>query len=192
MATTVAAAESLLLTRVRDVQAVAHGDVLLDVLSDCQRIINACYGGVVATASLTLVHRQTCYVRSDVATNVVRPVQVTANNRILTRTPWTELKSDNPDWLHGVGMPRVWDFIGHNLLVVYPSPPQAAAMTASVRYITETADCTAGGTLEIPDAHVSAMLDLAAEVLLLRQRLFPSIAEAAQSLTQHSNPRIVP
>lgn len=191
MSTTVAAAEAAILTRVRDVAATAHGDVLLDVLSDCQRIINACYGGVLATASLTLVHRQVCYVRSDVATNVVRPTQVSVNGRILTRTPWVEFKADNPQWVHGVGMPRAWDFIGHNLLAIYPSPREGDALTASVRYITETADCINGGALEIPDAHVPALLDLVCEVLLLRQRLFPSIQEAAESFVHHSSPRIV-
>ena len=192
MSTTVAAAQSAILTRVRDVAATAHGDVLLDVMSDCQRVINACYGGVFATASMTLTTRKVGYIRTDIAANVVRPIQVAVDGRILTRVPWTEFKSADPFWVHAVGKPQAWDFVGHNLLFVYPSPRDGEVVTADVTYITETADCTAGGTLEIPDAHVPAFLDLVCEVLLLRQRLFPSIQEAAESFTHHSNPRIVP
>ena len=185
--TTVAAAQSAVLRRVRDTNGTAHADVILDVLSDCQRIVNACYGGVMIDDTLTLVPGQTVYLFTTFANDVVRVIDVGFGGKPLRRIAWEELAADNPQWLHAGGsVPQFWDTIGHALLVVGPSPLTAGTTTVGIRYIQELADLTAGGNFEVPPAYVSLVMDMACEVLLLRQRLLPSIAEAADASQRHS------
>lgn len=190
--TTVNEATDELYRRVRDVDGTAHASVMLSVLSDCQRIVNAAYGGVVTTVTFTRTFEQTLYPYSDFASDVIRCLSVTYSGNVLHRLNWRELANINPQWLRATAdTPLAWDMIGHNLLLIYPSPTQVSAKDVSIRYIPELADLAAGGTLAIPQAHVTLMLDLAEEVLLWRHRTMVSIEGAAAAVERHSHGRLV-
>ena len=189
MAVAVTTSQARILRRVRDTAGTAHVDVLLDVMSDCQRLVNACYGGVLTDDTHVLTPGQTIYPYTDFTTgDVVRVLDVSLDERPLHRVDWRTLAASDPTWLHTQGQPRVWDTLGHALLLVYPSPPNTA--TVSIRYIPELVDLTSGGNYEIPDHHVVLVEDLVCEVLLLRQRLFPSIDEAAEASNRHTRLRV--
>ena len=190
--TTVNQATAELYRRVRDVNETAHASVMLPVLSDCQRLINAAYGGVLTDVTLTRTSAQTLYPYSDLASDVIRCVSVVYSGRVLQRLNWRELANIDPQWLRAIGStPRVWDMIGHNLLLIYPSPTIASTKAVTVRYVPELADLTAGENLAIPAAYVTPMLDLAEEVLLWRHRTFMSIEGAAAAVERHSDVRLV-
>lgn len=189
MAVSVVSSQARILRRVRDTAGTAHIDVLLDVMSDCQRLVNACYGGVLTDDTLTLTPGQTIYAYSDFTpADVVRVLDVSLYDRPLHRTDWKMFAAHNPRWVHAQGVPRTWDTCGHTLLIVYPSPVEATTVT--VRYIPELVDLTSGGNYEIPDHHVVLVEDLVCEILLLRQRLFPSIDEAASAANRHTRLRV--
>ena len=187
--TTVNGALDALFARVRDTSQAAHGDVALDVLSDVQRLVNACYGAVLVDDTLAMTANQTVYSYGDVASDIVRIVDVQALGHSLDRTMWRALSGELPAWVHQNGQPRVWDTLGHNTLFIAPSDP---TVTLTIRYIKECAALTAGGSFEVPAPYVTLCIDIAAEVLLLRQRLFPSIEEAANAANRHSDPRSLP
>lgn len=185
MSWTVNQATDAILRRVRDVGGVAHNDVLLDVLSDCQRVVNACYGNVLTDTTFTTTANKSIYYWTDIASDIVRIVQVSIDGRILHKTEWRQLSQNDPFWMQSSGVPRVWDTIGHNLFVL--SKPPNSAITVSVRYVSECIDLVAGGSFAVDETCVPLIMDLTCEVLLLRQRLFPSIEEAAQSAIRHAN-----
>ena len=191
--TTVAQVQAAVARRVRDPNVITHGDVMLAVLSDCQRLVNAALGSVVADDTLTLVHRQVLYTYAEVAADVVRVVKVTSDaGRVLQQVDWRQLVNADPHWLHAVAEePRYWFAVGHNLLGIYPSPP-GTGRTATVRYVQDLADLGSGDTLDIPSAHANMMIDMAEEVLLLRARLFPSLAGADEALTRHTDSKLMP
>ena len=190
--TTVNEATDELYRRVRDSGQTAHASVMLSVLSDCQRLTNALYGGVLTDVTLVRVKQQSLYLYSAIASDVIRCVSVTYRGETLHRTNWKELANFDPLWLRAVAdTPRVWDMIGHNLLCIYPAPDVGSFKNVVVRYVPELADLSAGGTLAIPTQHVPPMLDLAEHVLLWRHRTMVSVEGANAALERHSHVRVV-
>ena len=183
--TTVAQARAEVLQRVRDPNNVQHADVILDVLTDAQRLVAVAMASTSTDATLTLTPRQVLYTYSAIASDVARILHVTYQGRALQRANWREFSHAHPVWLHAVGdVPRHWDVIGHNLLAVFPSPP-TATRSVTVRYVPILGTLGASDALTIPSAHVPLMLDIAEEVLLLRARLFPSIEGAVAAEDRH-------
>lgn len=177
--------------RVRDPAGTVHSDVALDVLSDCQRLVNACYGAALTDATITLTPGQTFIPWTSIASDVVRIVHVIQDERTVAQVPWQSLATTDVGWVHARGQNVLaWDSVGHSLLVVYPTPDLASARSITVRYVAELVDLVSGGTFVVPPTYVTLCIDLAAEILLLRQRLFPSIDEAAQAVFRHARPRI--
>lgn len=191
--TTVAQVQAALSRRVRDPNVTQNADIMLALLSDCQRLVNAALGSVVTTATVTLTHRQTVYAYGEVASDIVRVLGVTADTGAQAhQIDWRQLAHNDPRWIHAVGDEvRHWDVIGHNLILLHPSPPESVGRTATVQYVQELADLGSGDTLDIPPAHVNLMIDMAEEVLLLRNRLFPSLEGADAALERHLDSKLV-
>lgn len=191
--TTVAQVQAALARRVRDPNVVQNADIILPLISDCQRLTNAAFAGVTTDVTLTLTHRQVLYEYAAVASDIVRVLSVTADTgALLQRVDWRQLAHADPRWLHAVGdAPRHWTTIGHNLLLLHPSPPESIGRTVTIHYVQDLADVTSGSTLEIPSAHVSFLLDMAESVLLVRNRLFPSMEGADAALERHLDSKLV-
>ena len=191
--TTVAQVRAAVGRRVRDPNVIQNDDVMLPVISDCQRLVNAALASVVTEATVTLTHRQVLYSYGAIASDVVRVVSVTADSgRLLQRIDWRQLAHADPRWVHAVGdEPRHWDVFGHNLIFIHPSPPESVGRTATVKYVQELNDVTSGSALSIPAAHANLMIDMIEEVLLLRNRLLPSLEGADAALERHLDSKLV-
>lgn len=188
MAFTVTQAETLIYERVRDSAGTQHADVILPLMSDIQRLINACYGPVMVDGTLTGVAGQSFYSYSSIASDVVRPIQVSLDGRPLRRTDWRQLSAFDSRWSHAIGTPRVWDLYGHKLLVISPTKN---SITFDVRYIQELADLTAGGSFAIPDPYITLLIDMTCDILLLRTRLPLGRNESGAAIADHSSPKVV-
>ncbi len=184
MVTTAGALRAAAQRRVRDTDGTAHSDtIVLDLLSHCQRAVNAKNKSVLGTTTKTLLRNQPLiHIQSSLNDNILRIERVQYQGRDLERVQWTSLAHHNPRWFRLTDrIPRVWDVIGRDLFLVWPSPPIGVTVTVDVTYTKSTVDLTTDGdSLEVDEQHSPAILTLMEQLLLMRQRLLPAIASAAQ------------
>lgn len=148
---------------------------ILSVLNVAQRAVNARLGLVMNTATLTTVNTP-LYSVPDIATDIVRVVEVRDNDRTLVKVPYEHLVYQDANWLRLYSaQAEVFSNVGRDLLVVIPTPVVSTALTVVyVKQPTDLAD--AGAPLwDLPDEHRSLVLDLTEAVLLFRGREFENM-----------------
>lgn len=160
------------LQRVRDPLAIAHSrSFVLDRLSQCQQIVNAALGLVLATDTFSTTPQQVIYQLSGAFPNAIRVVGVKEGSRDLARlTNFAQLNHLDMDWMRATG-PRyeAWCSVGRDLLVLYPAREVAA--TLSVTYVKLTTQLiNEADSTELPDEYLDEVTSLLEAVLLAKQR----------------------
>ncbi len=159
------------LRRVRDTQAAATSrSLVLSLLSEVQRIVNAHTGDVISSASLTTVAFKQIYKLSDDVPNAVKVRGVRDGSRDLELSRWEELARGDVQWFRRVGGQfEIFSTIGRDILVVHPARDAASSVTVDYVKLT-TALTLETDTTEIDDDNIPLLLDIIESLLLLRVR----------------------
>ena len=180
MAETAGTLTSEISRRVRDPNNTAHlAADIRTLLTHAQRIINTHTQALVVEETLSFVAGRT--IGSTVnLTTIDRVTTVRVDNVDLALVPWRSLKYHDPHWLTTLGSSAAfWAPIGRMLFAVLPGPTATRAVTVVGPKITTTLSATSTA-IELRDAHMSAVLNIVEQVLLLRQRLFASAQKAGE------------
>ena len=170
--------------RLRDPSNLAHPPVyVIPLLSYIQQIVNASTGAIKTSATVTfsstIPHNFT-----DVTTalpTVARVERVLYQNQDLDRVPWPQYIHHDPYWARRAGsQPLQWDMVGRGLLTVWPSVLNTAESVTVIGTKVTTALTVGGSVTELPDQHMPAILSMAEQLLLLRQRLLASMKPAVE------------
>ena len=187
MPNTAATLLDILARRVRDPSNVAHPrDFARDVLSRCQRVLNASLELVTREDTLVLA-AGTPQVYNVTATlpNAIRLVAIREGTRQLARVDWAMLGAADPGWpLRLADSFVAWSLVGRDRLLLYPGVPQTGGReTVTVVSVGLTTVLSADTTeLQLPNHTHTLLLDLAEAVLLLRDRQFESFDDVVERL----------
>ena len=185
MATLAGDLADTLLLRVRDPDATAHArPFVLRLLTQCQRLINAETRAVLSSADLTadasstildIQHLLPWAIRVETIRDGIRDVQRCGS--------WHEIAGSDRYWLkRTAGRPVVWCHFTPARILLYPAPIDP--MTLTLIYTLKTNILTETTPLQLPFNLEPAILDLAEEIILVRQRLFLSIKPVAERFEQ--------
>lgn len=162
------------LLRARDPGGLSHPRSLVRrLLTDVQRLLNARFGLVVDTATLTTTPWVQWYPITALAPSAARLLTVRDQDRDLARAQvddfWWEDRS------YGFRAPGgrhvAWSAFGRDFICLYPGVDSAVALTLVYAKLTnELTDDSI--TIEIPDDYHLTLLDIVEALLLLRQRHF--------------------
>jgi hypothetical protein len=172
-AATIAAAVS---ERVRDPNNTAHA--LADIytlLTHAQRIVNT--NTMAVLASETVLSLDPLHKIGDSST-VDKITTIRVADVDLPLIPWLSLRHHYPSWLLLAGVEiQYWAPIGRRLYALIPSYNLAVNITLVGPKVTNafTSDSV---QFELPTQHMTAIIGLVEQFLLLRQRLFVSAAAA--------------
>ena len=123
----------ILARRVRDPSNVAHPrDFARDVLSRCQRALNAGLGLITREDTLVLdaVTPQVYNVMAKLP-NAVRLLAIREGTRQLAKVDWTMLGAVDPSWPIRVGAVfAAWSLIGRDRLLLYPGVAETGGREA--------------------------------------------------------------
>lgn len=186
MATTAGDLADILLNRVRDPHGTAHErSMVLRLLSECQRLVNAETRAVLAEADLTVDSSNTILDIQHLLPWALRIETVRDGLRDLPRCgSWRELAEADRLWLRRTGgRLEQWCHFTPARVLLYPAPNDPTTVT--LVYTLRTRDFTHDtDELELPPNLEPAILDLAEQLLLMRQRLFASIPPVAERFPQ--------
>lgn len=177
MATTVAALVAELGRRMRDPDHLAHSAAdKEEILLHCQRVVASANHTAIVQVDAT--YAATGFPLIDfINVNLLRVERIQIDDHSdLDRIDWRSLANHNPRWLSVRGRPRVWDMIGRQYVLVWPQPLTTITVTLFGTHRTGFGDAA----LELPDEYAPGVLTMAEQLLLLRQRLFLSIAPSAE------------
>jgi hypothetical protein len=169
------------LQRVRDPNGTAHSRAfVLKLLTEVQRLINADSRAVLGEADIT-VDGETPFldVTGLLGTACIRIETLRDGLRDVTKaTSWREIAQADRRFLKRTGgIIDVWAPIGPMRCLLYPAPDHDTVLTAIyTKLTTPFVDETVG--VELPDPLVPALVNLTEQILLCRQRLYPSIQPA--------------
>lgn len=173
MAETVGDKVSELLARVRDQQGVRTSRSLtVDILSQCQRLVNARTGRITSSASLTLYARQLFYSPlSDLLPGMASVTGVQYGGSNLDYMPISDLRAISPSWFRDIGStPIAYSLIGREVLVIYPGI-DVSGQSATVDYVSLLDDFeTEESTFEFTAQDTPPVLDLAEVIILTAHR----------------------
>lgn len=179
MAKTAGPETELLLRRVRQYGGVACDfDFAMQILSKCQRIVNAGRRLDTSSATLTTVANQLVYnLRDDVASDVVDIIQIDVSGRILQKcVTFSELSAYDLDWFQATGTRfETWLQVGRDLMILYPALTSASSVTVTYSTLTteyESRNDHYNTAIDIEDEYFDEVLSLAEIVLLTRGRQY--------------------
>lgn len=182
MATTGATLVAELSRRLRDPNNERHGTTLVvDVLSQSQRLINFATEAKTTTVTFTPSAGRTLYRTSELdgtsPTNVMKVTAIRQSNRDLIEVAWRSLGHVDVQWLRRQGARyEVFARIGGNLVVIAPamSVPQPLEITYVAKPAAVVNDATA---IDLADEFVPAILDLAELTLATRVKQFDGLSD---------------
>lgn len=188
---TEAALIDALAQRIRDPNSTAHSrSVVADVLTHCWRLVNGATNTETTSASVSFAASQPFVSLFASLPFSIRVIAVgTSTTQRLAPIDWRTLASHDPLWFRRTAdRAEVWGMVGRDLLFVWPAP--AIATTYSIRYV--TADTISDTGAAFASSQLTApILDLAEQVLLLRQRLLASMKPAAEQFQQQIQTRAI-
>ncbi len=171
------------LQRVRDEHATGTSRPLVrDLLTHCQRLINAKLGLVIESIEYETVAKQCVYPLASVVPRALRIVGVQQGNRDLVEVKWQEFWYLHRAWLRDTGQ-RLENFalVGRDMLILYPAQPEPRTVT--LRCAVTTAPLTSDDTpVEAPIEFHPLLVDLATVVGLVRQRTYLTLPELTESI----------
>jgi hypothetical protein len=186
MAETVSSLVTALGRRIRDPNSLAHSSTnVTTLLSHIQRVVCAATGALkTSTAvSFTATNSHPIYDTTSTITGLVRIERVLYRNEDVLRSPWQQWLQQDPYWLRTPGSrPLRWDMIGRRLLAITPPIINSAETFTVIGTKVTTALVNSSDATELPDQHMPAILTIAEQLLLLRQRLLASVKPAVEHL----------
>lgn len=177
---------SILQARVRDPVPLANTEAQYrQILSECQRLVNAAGRLVLEATPFELTPRQPLY---QVQTNFPRCVRIEfirdVDNRDLDRVDFPSICNYSRTWPSDLGdTPRSYTFIGRDTLLVYPAP-RDAGITITVYYtklLTELVDDTINTDLR--DDDLLPVVNLAEIIFLAKLRKFVDVPALVKQFT---------
>ncbi len=184
MATNAGELSDILLRRVRGEGGIAFtDDYVRNVLTLCQRTVNAFTRRIVATTTLTTLQYKLIYSMKDDLEDALVIINCEVDDRTLHRVPWQELGQYSTSWFRATGSRfEVCAQIGYDLFVLYPALTSDSSIT--VRYAKKTNKLATDTTaLELPDEDLDLMLDIAEIILLLGGRNVRTAQEKIKDVT---------
>jgi hypothetical protein len=172
-----------ILQRVRDPEGViASRDFVRDRISDAQRLLNARFGWVLDTTTLTTEPWRLFYPIVPLLPEAQRVWYVRQGGRNLAYVPWQTLTHMEVGWPRALG-PRyeIWSRIGFDTIVVWPATTAATALAIESSKI--TLDLVADHSeFEVRDDVVPMVADLATALVTLKMRQLAPAAEVMNTL----------
>lgn len=176
-------AVDIVLSRVRDPNGVITSrDFVRSRLADAQRLLNARFGWVLDTTTLTTEPERIFYPINALLPASAQVRFVRQNERDLVRVPWETFWYMRRGWPRTLG-PRyeIYSVIGRDVLVVWPANRISTALT--VRSAKLTDDFASDfSEFEVHDEMVPMITDLATALTLLKVRDFAPMDEVMSSL----------
>lgn len=173
----------VVLQRTRDPQGAANSRAFtMSMLSQAQRFVNAQRRAVLETTALTTEPYRLVYPIKALLPNSVKIEGVKVGDKDLVPTPWETLIYSEDGWWRAVGDSfETFTQIGRDLLVVHPALEVASSV--DVVYTKLTNDLTSeGNATELDDSELPFVLDLTESLLLLRDRNYAALTQAAERL----------
>lgn len=167
--------------RVRDPDNTATTrDLLLRILTQAQRLVNAQTRALLAEAEFTIDSDNSIL---DIATMLPLAVRVETlreGTRDITKcASWKEIAEVDRFWLKRTGgRIEMWCHFSPSKVIVYPRPVETTTVRAVCTRYTNALTLDTD-EIELADNLHPAILNLAEQLLLMRMRLFPSL-EAIQ------------
>jgi hypothetical protein len=185
-------AVTTLLRRVRDPQGSQHTPtVVLRLLTDVQRILNALYADVVESQLFTAPPRVMHYPLGATVPKAIRllSVQTDASRDLAPLKDWRELALLSRSWFRTLGdRPLVWAPVGRDAFVVWPGVDRELSLTAV--YVRQTDELDLTTIIELSPTYWPLLLDLVEGCLLMRGRMFgPSMDAVTERLKAGFQPR---
>lgn len=186
MPTTAGDLVDILLLRVRDPDATAHSRTFVRrVLAECQRLVNAETRAVLAEVPITVDQTNTILDVQRLLPWAIRIETIRDGIRDIPRCrSWRELAQADRLWLRRTGgRVQTWCHFTPARVLLYPAPADPVSLTFV--YTLRTNDFTTDAVeLQLPVNLEPAILNLAEQILLVRQRLFLSVPPAAERFPQ--------
>lgn len=176
MARTAGAVTDTLLARVRQTGAPGtSNDFAIQVLSKCQRIVNAGLKRVSASGSLTTAANTLIYEYRSTLTSAVDILSIKEGTRELQKcNSFADLQAYDADWVTATGTRfEFWLQLGRDILILYPAKTGASSVTVIYSTLTTEYDnYTEDGntSLDLSDEDADLALELSEIVLLLRNK----------------------
>jgi len=183
----------LLQERIRQIGNVAvTQNFATNVLSRCERIINAYTGSVTAVSNFSSIAEQLFYDYRATLTSAIDITEISESNRTLTKcASLADLSALDIDWFRNITGTRfeAWCQIARDTLVVYPAKAAAGTNDLSITYTklpAAYATYAAAGSknFELPDRDVELAIALAEIILLARGRAFETISTRIKQFTR--------
>lgn len=178
MARTAGAVTDTLLARVRQTGAPGTtNDFAIQVLSKCQRIVNAGLKRIVGSGTLTTSASTLIYEYRSTLTSAVDILSVRESiygREIQRCDSLADLQAYDADWVTATGTRfEFWLQLGRDILILYPA--KTASSSVYIDYTTLTAeydDYTEDGNtaMDLSDEDVDFALEIAEIILLLRNK----------------------
>lgn len=165
-----------LLARVRQTGAPGTtNDFAMQILSKCQRIVNAGLKRVTASTSYTTAANTLVYLYRNTLTSAVDILTVKEGTRELQRCDsLLDLEAYDADWPTTTGTRfEFWLQLGRDLLILYPAKIGASSVTVIYSTLTTEYDNYAedsGTNTDLSDEDINIALGIAEVVLLLRNK----------------------
>ena len=180
----------ILLKRVREQGGVGTSiDFAIQLLSRCQRVVNAGIGRVITSSSFTINPEQLIYKYRDSLVDAVDVVSIKDGDRTLLRSSLADLSAYDVDWVRKVDGDRAefWAQLGRDILVVYPG--QAAEDSLTVYYTKLTTEVTTSGAdynteLDLAEEDVELAVGLGEVMMLARGRLLDEGGKRLERLVE--------
>lgn len=176
MADTAATITAAVSERVRDPNNTAHAaSDIRTLLTHVQRIVNTNTSAVLASA--TLAATDTIQTVLNLPT-IDKVLTIRLDDIDLPLIPWQSLRHHDPSWLEQTGAAiQYWAPIGRRLFALVPNFGATTSVVAVGPKVT-TAFTSGSVAFELTTQHMTAVIGLTEQLLLLRQRLFTSAAAA--------------
>jgi hypothetical protein len=176
----------ILLARVRDPDGTAHDrPMVLRLLAECQRLVNAETRAVLREAPVTVDASNTILDIQHLLPWAIRIETIRDGVRDLHRCQsWREFPQADRLWLKRTGgRIKQWCHFTPARILLYPAPVDPT--TLELVYTLRTNDFTHDtDAVQLPPNLEPAILELAEQILLMRQRLFLSIPPVAERFPQ--------
>lgn len=182
MAETVGTLVTALGRRIRDPNNLAHTSPnVITLLNAVQHVVNAMTGAVKQSVTASIAISPAFGLLSNVNSGVVRVERMLYRGQDVIRAPWNRFAAVDPGWVRRPGgRPLMWDMVGRTLIAFTPAIPLSAETITLIGTKTLATLSTAGQATEVSDQLMPAVLSMAEQLLLQRQRLLASVKPSVE------------
>ena len=199
MATTVAAAELILQTRLRigTGESAISDTNLFDVMDKTQKTINYALSRKMATGTLTVSSATTLYhTTTSIAADCLRVTTiydnaaggVTSARTIHFVPDWMMFQQYDQNWHKSTGSSAIaWAHVGHNMIACYPG----STISLKAVYVADSTTLNSSGdTFNLGDNDLAIVYDLCEIILLAHLRLYKECSNKVEQFQKEVLPYI--